>query len=131
MTNTGVRFPAQFDPDTWKKDLERSTPAGRVAAESAKRDYERSGVPREHLHPCDPEGRDGNHLVHCLKVYVPHPDGKWGIVFKVIEVDDRLRLEFLAFGVRHHPKGSHALNIYDLAGERAAEITATDLREKT
>jgi|SRR5271167_1139950 len=128
MANTGVRFPARFDPDTWEQDLARSTPAGRTAAETAKADYEPSGVPREHLHPCDPEGRDGNHLANCLKVYVPHPAGKWGIVFKVIEVDDRLRLVSLAFGVRHHPKGSHAPTTYDLAGERVAEITAKDLR---
>ena len=49
MANTGVRFPAQFDPDAWERDIERSTPAGRDAAESVKRDYERSGVPREQL----------------------------------------------------------------------------------
>jgi hypothetical protein len=133
VDSTGVRFPARFDPDTWEKDLERSTPAGRTAAEAA---YERSGVPREHLRPCDPEGRDGNQLVNCVKVYIPHPDGKWGFVFKAIEVDGRLRLEFLSFGVRHHPKdrsgriGSHAPNVYDFAGERVAELTARDLRGK-
>jgi hypothetical protein len=36
MTTTGVRFPARFDPDTWERDLARSTPAGRAAAEAAK-----------------------------------------------------------------------------------------------
>ena len=123
-------FPARFDPDTWEQDLARSTPAGRAAAESTKADYEPSGVPREHLHPCDPEGRDGNHLANCLKVYIPHPNGKWGMVFEAVEVDSRLRLEFIAFGVRHHPKGSHAHDVYDLAGERVAEIVARDLRGK-
>jgi hypothetical protein len=128
MTTSGVRFPARFDPDTWERDLARSTPAGRAAAEAAKADYEPSGVPREHLHPCEPEGRDGNNLENCLKVYVPHPNGKWGIVFEAVEVDSRLRLEFISFGVRHHPKGAHALTVYDFAGERVAEITAKDLR---
>jgi hypothetical protein len=61
---------------------------------------------------------------------VPNPTGKWGIVFKIVVVDGRVRLEFLAFGVRHHPKGSHAPNVYDLAGERVTEIAARDLRGK-
>ncbi|HEY5344591.1 MAG TPA: hypothetical protein VIJ66_13145 [Solirubrobacteraceae bacterium] len=131
MTSTGVRFPAQFDADAWERDLARSTPAGRNAAERAKRDYERSGVPREHLRRCEPEGRDGTNLPDCAKGYVPNPNGKWGIMFKIVVIDGRVRLEFLSFGVRHHPKGSQAPNVYDLAGERVAEITATDLREKT
>lgn len=126
----GVRFPARFDPDTWEKDVERSTPAGRSAAEAAKVAYEHGGVPRDRLRPCDPEGRDGNNLANCVKVYVPHPDGKWGFVFKVVEADGRLRLEFLAFGVRHHPKTAHAPDLYDFAGERVAEITAKDLRDE-
>ena len=130
MANTGVRFPAQFDPDAWERDIERSTPAGRDAAESVKRDYERSGVPREQLRRCEPEGRDGTKLPDCAKSYVPNPNGKWGLVFKIVVVDGRVRLEFLSFGVRHHPKSSHAPNVYDLASKRVAEITATDLREK-
>ena len=130
MPTPGIRFPARFDPDAWETDLARSTPAGRAAAESTKADHKRCGVPREHLRPCDPEGRDGNQLVNCLKLYVPHPDGKWGIVFMVTEVDGHLQLEFMSFGVRHHPKSSHAPNVYDLAGERVAEITARDLRSE-
>ena len=54
MANTGARFPARFDPDTWETDLARSTPAGRTAAETAKAAYERSGVPSQRLRPCDP-----------------------------------------------------------------------------
>jgi hypothetical protein len=128
MRTSGVRFPVRFDADTWETDLARSTPTGRAAAEAAKADYERRGVPRDRLRPCDPEGRDGNNLVNCLKVYIPHPAGRWGMVFEAVEVDNRLRLEFLAFGVRHHPKTSHAPDVYDFAGERVAEITAKDLR---
>jgi len=130
MADTGIRFPARFDPDAWETDLARSTPDGRTAAETAKVDYERSGVPAERLRPCDPEGRDGNRLENCLKVYVPHPAGKWGIVFMLLEIDSRLRLEFMGFGMRHHPKNAHAPNVYDLSGKRVAEITARDLREK-
>jgi hypothetical protein len=67
MPTPGIRFPVRFDPDAWETDLARSTPAGRTAAETAKADYERSGVPREHLRPCDPEGRDGNHHVRARR----------------------------------------------------------------
>jgi hypothetical protein len=130
VPTSGVRFPARFDPDTWERDLARSTPAGRTAAETAKRDYVRDGVPRSHLKRCQVEGRDGTSLPDCAKVYVPHPNGRWGMVFKVIVNDGRPRLELLAFGVRHHPKQAHALSVYDLANERATEITAKDLRTK-
>jgi hypothetical protein len=121
-------FPARFDPDTWERDLARSTPAGRAAAEAAKVEYERDGVPRSHLKPCEPEGRDGTKLPDCAKTYIPRPDGKWGIVFKIVIAENRVRLEFISFGVRHHPKGSHALTTYDYASKRVAEITAKDLR---
>jgi hypothetical protein len=125
MSTSGVRFPARFDPDTWEADLARSTPAGRAAAESAKHDYSQNGVPREHLQPCDPEGRDGTLLPYCVKVYLPQPDGRFGMVFKLVEVDGHLRLDYLAFGVRHHPKGSNALTVYELAGQRLDEDRTT------
>jgi hypothetical protein len=129
MATSKPRFPARFDPDAWETDLARSTPAGRTAAQAARSDYEPGGVPRSHLKPCEPEGRDGNNLVNCAKVYVPHPDGQWGMVFVLkFEPNGRPVLMFLAFGVRHHPKGSHALNVYDYAGARLLEITARDLR---
>lgn len=121
-----MRFPARFDPDAWEADLARSTPAGRVAAENARREYSKRGVPREHLRPCDPEGRDGTGLPHCLKVYVPPPAGRFGMVLKLVHADRQLRLEFLAFGVRHHPKGSHAPSVYEIAHARLLDSTARD-----
>ena len=69
-------------------------------------------------------------MANCIKVYVPQPDGRFGMVFKVTDVDGRLRLDFLAFGVRHHPKGSHAPDVYDFADERVSDITARDLRSE-
>ena len=130
MPTSDPRFTARFDPDTWETDLSRSTPPGRAAARTARRHYERNGVPRSHLRPCQVEGRDGTKLPDCAKVYVPHPNGRWGIVFKFTIIDRRPRLELLSFGVRHQPKGSHAPNTYDFANQRANEITAKDLRDK-
>jgi hypothetical protein len=127
-TSAEPRFPARFDQDTWDASSARSTPAGRTAAQAARREYERDDAPVSHLKPCEPEGRDGNNLENCVKAYVPQPNGPFGMVFEIVKIDGRLRLEFLAFGVRHHPKRSHAPNAYDLAGQRVAEITARDLR---
>jgi hypothetical protein len=48
------------------------------------------------------------------------------MILKLVEIDGRLRLDFLAFGVRHHPKGSHALSVYDIAHGRLLKITAKE-----
>jgi hypothetical protein len=126
MSTSEPRFPARFAPDPWDEDLARSTPAGRTAAEAARRDYEPNGIPRSHLRPCDEEGRDGTNLPQCFKVYVPHPDGRFGMVFTIDRKADKPTLVFLAFGVRHHPKGSHALTVYQLAHRRLHGQTETE-----
>jgi hypothetical protein len=100
------------------EDLAHSTPAGQTSATIARRKYETSGVPVAHLKPCEPVGRDGTELPNCAKVYVPHPDGKWGMVFRAIMVDGKVHLHCLAFGVRHHPEDSHAQTVYDVAHQR-------------
>ena len=66
-----LRFAARFDPDAFREDMARTTPAGRDTAEAAKRRYEASGIPRSELRPCDQEHRDGTQLPQCLKVYLP------------------------------------------------------------
>jgi hypothetical protein len=111
-------FPARFDPDAFREDMARATPAGRDAAEASKRRYEASGVPRSELGPCDPEHRDGTKLPQCLKVYLPPPAGRFGMVFKFVIADDGPRLDYLAFGVRHPPADSHALTVYGVADRR-------------
>ncbi len=112
------RFAARFDLDAFREDMARATPAGRDAAEAAKRRYEASGVPRSELGPCDPEHRDGTELPQCLKVYLPPPAGRFGMVFKFVVAEDGPRLDYLAFGVRHHPSDSHAEAVYVLAHRR-------------
>lgn len=119
MSPSGRRgFPAHFDQDAWEEDLARSTPAGREAAEAARRDYEREGIPVEHLRRIQEHGSDGTVLPDCAKVYLPLPAGRFGMVFRAIKVEGRPRLAYLAFGVRHHPRGSRRATVYQLAHQR-------------
>ncbi len=117
MSTSEPRIPARFDPSPWDEDLAHSTPAGRTAAHNARRAYEPDGIPRSRLKPCEAEGRDGTRLPYCFKVYVTHPDGPWGVVFKTVLVDCRLHMDFLAFGLRH-PTGPGALSVYEVADRR-------------
>lgn len=119
MTRAGRRcFPARFDQDAWEEDLARSTPPGRQAAEAARRDYERGGIPFEHARRIEEHGRDGTVLPNCAKVYLPQPAGRFGMVFRAINVEGRPHLAYLAFGVRHHPQGSQRPTVYQLAHQR-------------
>jgi hypothetical protein len=111
-------FLVRFDTDAFAEDLAHSSPNGRTAGDGARRKYETTGVPFSHLKPCEKEGRDGAKLPDCAKAYVPQPDGKWGMVFHAIMIAGKLHMECLAFGVRHHPDGSHALTVYDVASRR-------------
>jgi hypothetical protein len=112
------RIPARFDPDPWDEDLARSTPAGQTAGLVARRDYELRGVPVSHLKACEAEGSDGTRLPDCLKAYIPQPDGKFGMVFTIDRATDKPALLFLAFGIRHHPRESRALTVYEIADRR-------------
>lgn len=118
MSPSEPRLPARFDPDPWDEDLARSTTTGRQAAQAARRDYEPNGIPRSHLKPCEAEGSDGTSLPDCAKIYLPQPNGKFGMVFTIDRKADKPTLLFLAFGVRHHPKRSHAPTVYEIAHQR-------------
>ncbi|HEX4731206.1 MAG TPA: hypothetical protein VH299_08040 [Solirubrobacterales bacterium] len=111
-------FPARFDPEAFREDMARTTPAGCDAAEAARRRYEAGGVPRSELRPCDPEHREGTRLPQCLKVYLPAPAGRFGMVFRFAIADDSPRLDYLAFGIRHHPPDSYAPTVYEFAHRR-------------
>jgi hypothetical protein len=115
------RFATRFDLDAFREDMARTTRAGRDAAEAARRRYEAGGTPRSELRPCDPEGRDGTQLPQCLKVYLPPPAGRFGMVFKFVLADDGPRLDYLAFGVRHHPPNSNAETVYMQADRRLSD----------
>jgi hypothetical protein len=115
--NSKPRASAHFDPDAWEEDLARTTPAGRDAAEAARRDYERKGVPIEQLRRVAEHGDDHTNLPDCAKVYLPQPDGRFGMVFMLkFEPNGRPVLAYLAFGVRHHPhRRSRRPTVYQLA----------------
>jgi len=117
---SGIRraWPARFDRDAWAEDLARTSRSGRVAGEAARRGYELSGVPVDELRHVQEEGRDGTILPHCVKVYLPPPAGRFGMVFQLVLVQGGPRLEYVAFGARHHPRGSNAPTVYQIAHRR-------------
>jgi hypothetical protein len=98
--------------------MARTTASGQKVAEVARREYETNGIPRSDLRLCDPSGRDGTELPQCLKVYLPPPVGRFGMVLKFVVTDEGPRLDYLAFGVRHHPHGSNAATVYEIADQR-------------
>jgi hypothetical protein len=117
--DTARRPRAHFDADAWEQDLARSTPAGRHAAETARKDYEQHGVPIAQLRRVAEHGHDRTVLPDCMKVYVPAPDGRFGMIFMLkFQPDGRPMLMFLAFGVRHHPRDSQRSTVYQLAHQR-------------
>jgi hypothetical protein len=60
---------------------------------------------------------------------MPAKGGTARVVFAIKRQQGQLVLAYLAFGMRHHPKGSHALTVYQIADRRLHQITARDLRE--
>ncbi len=105
------RIPARIDPATWAEDIGHTGAADRVSIEAAKGRYEHSGVPLTEMRPCDAEGRDGTELPDCVKVYLPMPAGRFGIVFSVDRTSTGPTLVYVAFGVRHQPRGSNAQTV--------------------
>lgn len=96
----------------------RSGRAGAKALRDARSQFERNGVEIKALRRCDPEAPDGTKLPSCFKVYLPPPNGKFGMVFRFVRDSEGLALRFLAFGVRHHPRDSNAPTVYDAADRR-------------
>ncbi len=111
------RAPVAFE-DAFVEDLERASSGGCAHAVAARTEFERLGVDVGRLRPCDPEGRDGTRLAGCVKIYIPWPDGRFGMVFAVERIEGRLTLVFVAYGVRHQPSGARAPTVYALAHRR-------------
>lgn len=107
--------PVVFTDDAFDEDIARG---GRAAVEAVREHYQQDGVPIDELRHVQDEGPDGTVLPGCLKVYLPPPDGRFGMVFKLVIGETGASLRYLAFGVRHHPKDSHAPTVYKLAHER-------------
>lgn len=107
-----------FDEGFWERDQEAATPAARSAAASWRAEVEDDGVDIRRLRPCDPEGRDGTRLSGCVKVYVPAPAGPWGVVLEVALDAHGAWLDYRAFGLRHPPRESRRLSVYQIAHRR-------------
>lgn len=121
MVDPGGRarvFRVHFDETLFAEDLAAMPAAGAEVAWRARERYVTQGVPVAELRRCADEGRDGTRLAGCVKAYLPAPAGRFGMVLRFAVIDDQLRLAYLAFGVRHHPRGSHAQSVYQLAHRR-------------
>jgi hypothetical protein len=133
MTIKRGHAPVAFDEAAWSEDLRQTTDIGRAEATRKRVRLEQDGQPVDELLACDEQARDGTSLPECVKTRVPRPDGKWGVVYLIArdKQTGRLSLDVLAFGIRHHPKGSHALTVYEIAHRRLHNaIIARDLRDK-
>jgi hypothetical protein len=116
-------FPVGFDEDALSQDLERLPASAEIALRELRKELRRhGGIPRSRLKACQPEGRDGTNLGGCVKTYVPWPDGRFGAVFVAVKHPKRpMTLRAFAFGVRHHPRESHAETVYEVAHRRLNE----------
>jgi hypothetical protein len=110
--------PVVFDELAFNADVKRASATGANAARAARDRYEQEGVPTARLLLCAEEGEDGTRLPGCLKIYLPEPIGQFGMVFQLETHPIGSRLNYIAFGVRHHPRGSHAPTVYQLAHQR-------------
>jgi hypothetical protein len=121
MVDPGGRarvFRVHFDEALFAEDLAAMPTAAAEVARRARERYVTQGVPVAELRRCEEEGRDGTRLAGCVKAYLPPPAGRFGMVLRFAVIDDQLRLAYLAFGVRHHPRGSHAQTVYQRADRR-------------
>jgi hypothetical protein len=117
---SGPVFPVGFDDDALEEDLEH-LPA---SAEEALRLFHKEvcrlgGIPNSRLLACQAEGHDGTRLGGCVKSYIPWPDGRFGAVFVAVTHPSRpIALRAIAFGIRHHPRGSTSQSVYQVADQR-------------
>jgi hypothetical protein len=114
-----ARFEVRFDDLCFKADLGRATRRGREVATETRERLEREGADPSELLQCQAEHREGTELPNCVKVYLPPPDGRWGMVFELVRErsSGKLVLAYLAFAERH-PDPRHEPDVYRRAHER-------------
>jgi hypothetical protein len=113
-------FPVGFDDDALEEDLAHLPASAEEALRAFHKELRRlGGLPKSCLMACQDEGRDGTRLGGCVKTYIPWPGGRFGAVFVAVTHPTRpLALRAIAFGVRHHPRGSNAQTVYEVADRR-------------
>lgn len=116
-------FPVGFDDDALEEDLAHLPASAEQALRSFNKEVRRlGGLPKSRLMACQAEGRDGTRLDRCVKTYIPWPSGRFGAVFIAVTHPNRLlALRVIAFGIRHHPAGSSAKTVYEVADRRLNE----------
>lgn len=82
----------RLDDEAWNEDLSHATPAGRAVAGSDRPRLEAKGIGVDELKACESEGRDGTRLAGCVKSYRPQPDGRWGLVLRLVRFEGELGL---------------------------------------
>ncbi len=117
-----------FNEDAYAEDMLRSGRSGWAVLREARARYETEGVEITKLRSCEAKGRDGTQLPGCFKIYLPEPNGKFGMVLRFTITKKApgtkrgkkapIRLRYLAFGMRHHPRGAHAETVYQIAHRR-------------
>jgi hypothetical protein len=117
--------PVVFDELSFSQDLVRMSASAAKVARAARRRYEEKGVPLDELRACEVEGPDMTLLPRCLKIYLPQPAGRFGMVFRMVIGQKRSHLRYVAFGVRHQPRDSHAPTVYQLAHRRLHETPSS------
>lgn len=111
------RLTVRFDEEAFAEDVDHATAAGRRVAQQARIRLEREGLRTTEARRCMAEGPDGTRLPHCVKVYLPPPDGQWGLVLEVVRSRRTLQLAYLAFGLRH-PDQPWQPSVYQVAHRR-------------
>jgi hypothetical protein len=111
------RFDVLFDEEALAEDVAHATPAGRRVASDARARLEREGVAADETRPCMNEGPEGTQLAGCVKLYLPPPTGRWGMVLQLGRAGQGLVLYHLAFGVRH-PERPWQPSVYQVAHRR-------------
>jgi hypothetical protein len=113
-----AHFRVAFDDAAFAEDLGHSAPNASAAAQNERDALAKDGLLSNRLKACEDEGRDGTRLPGCAKVYIPEPDGPWGMVFELrVDQDGRPYMACLAFGLRH-PTGPGVLSVYEVADRR-------------
>ena len=92
--------PVRFDDRIFQEDLAYTSVTGIAVARLTRHRYESKGIPVGELRLTEQKGPHAAVLPRCLKVYLPPPDGSFGMVFRVMIDEDGAHLEYLAFGGR-------------------------------